>query len=50
MQTYSLATRGQNRVVSTRKNSVIHDQCAALALVNKAPTAWEVAIAEMKVA
>lgn len=40
MRTNSLATSGQNRVVSTQKNVVSNDQRSALAVVSQKPTAW----------
>ena len=40
MRAISLATRGQNRVVSTQKKVVSKDQRPALAVVSKTPTTW----------
>ena len=42
MRSISLATRGQNRVVSTRKNVVVNGKRSALAVVSKTPRTWAI--------
>lgn len=42
MRSISLATRGQNRVVSTQKNVVVNGKRSALAVVSKTPHTWAI--------